>query len=112
MVRVQRVGGGETRMSSDSITKALYACVHAAEFPAQALLRLRQDLQTEPVAVLEGRAPQEFVCAMNRHALRRGAALGMTRLDAEAISGLRPLGRSVERGAAARGGVLGGNTRA
>ena len=93
-------------MNSDSIMKALYACVHAAEFPAQALLRLRPDMQGEPVAVLEGRAPQEFVCAMNRHALRRGMALGMTRLDAEAMSGLRLLARSIESEAAARAVLL------
>jgi protein ImuB len=81
---------------------ALYACVHAAEFPAQALLRLRQDLLSHPIAVLQGRAPQEFVCAMNRHALRRGVVLGMTRLDAEVMEGLRLLARSAESEAAAR----------
>ena len=85
---------------------ALYACVHAAEFPAQALLRLRQDLDGQPVVVLEGRAPKEYVCAMNRHALRKGASLGMTRLDAEAISGLRLLARSTESEAAARAVLL------
>ena len=35
----------------------------AAEFPAQALLRLRTDWQTEPVVVLDGRAPEEWVCS-------------------------------------------------
>lgn len=85
---------------------ALFACVHAAEFPAQALLRLRPELHGEPVAVLEGRAPQEFVCAMNRHALRKGAAHGMTRLDAEAVSGLRLLARSAESEVTARAVLL------
>ena len=37
------------------MTQNLYACVHAEEFPAQALLRLRSDLQSQPVAVLDGR---------------------------------------------------------
>ena len=92
-------------MSPES-ANAVYACVYAAEFPAQALLRLRPDLQSEPVAVLEGRAPQEFVCAMNRHALRKGRALGMTRLDAEGIGGLKLLARSVESEAAARAVLL------
>ena len=41
------------------MSQGLYACVHAAEFPSQALLRLRPDLQSMPVAVLEGRAPLE-----------------------------------------------------
>jgi protein ImuB len=82
--------------------KTLYACVHVCEFPAQALLRLRSDLAAEPVVVMEGTPPQEFVCAMNAHALRRGAARGMTRLDAEAIAGLKVLARSRESEAAAR----------
>ncbi len=64
----------------------LYLCVLAVEFPAQARLRLNTDLQTEAVVVMEGRAPQEWVCAMNRLAERKGAAVGMTRLEAESMS--------------------------
>ena len=85
----------------------LYACVCAAEFPAQALLRLRTELQSEPVAVLEGRAPLETVCSLNRAAHLKGAVLGMTRLEAEGIAGLRLLARSVEVEAAARSRVAG-----
>ena len=81
---------------------SLYACVYAAEFPAQALLRLRPDQQREPVAVLDGRAPQETVCALNQKARLRGAALGMTRLEAEGIAGLKLLARSCPSEAAAR----------
>src|ERR1035441_4680702 len=91
MVCKRCMGHREARMSSE-----LYACVRAAEFPAQALLRLRTDLQTEPVAVLDGPAAQETVCSLNRHAVRRGAALGMTRLEAEGFSGLQLLSRSAE----------------
>jgi protein ImuB len=85
------MGSREARMTIE-----LYACVHAAEFPAQALLRLRTDLQAQPVAVLDGPALQETVCSLNRHAVRRGAVLGMTRLDAEGIGGLQLLSRSAE----------------
>jgi protein ImuB len=84
------------------MSRELYACAHAAEFPLQALLRLRPDLQSEPMAVLEGRAPHETVCAMNRKARLRGAALGMTRMKAESIPGLRLLARSIDAEAAAR----------
>jgi protein ImuB len=88
------------------MSQQLYACVHAAEFPSQALLRLRPDLQALPVAVLEGRAPLEQVCSMNRNARQQGAATGMTRLEAEALAGqngeLRLLPRSLESEAAAR----------
>ncbi len=84
----------------------LYLCAWAAEFPAQALLRLRTDWQTEPVVVLDGRAPEEWVRSMNRLAERRGAAVGMTRLEAESMVGLRLLKRSAESEAAARAVML------
>ena len=92
------------------MSQELYACVHAAEFPSQALLRLRPDLQALPVAVLEGSAPLEQVCSMNRLARRQGAARGMTRLESEALAaqngGLRLLPRSLESEIAARTGLL------
>lgn len=84
----------------------LYACIHAAEFPAQALLRLRTDHETQPVAVLDGPVLQETVCSLNQHAVRRGAALGMTRLEAEGIGGLQLLPLSAEVEAAARAVLL------
>lgn len=84
------------------MSREFYACAHVAEFPAQALLRLRPDLQAQPVAVLEGQAPEETVCALNRKACQLGAAHGMTRLDAESIAGLKLLTRFVESQSAAR----------
>jgi protein ImuB len=100
MVGCDHLADGEARMSE------LYTCVHVAEFPAQALLRLRTDLAGEPVVVMDGAAPKEWVCAMNAHALRRGAAKGMSRLDAEGLTDLRLLVRSTESEAAARAVVL------
>jgi protein ImuB len=84
----------------------LYACVCAPEFPAQALLRLRTELQSEPVAVLEGRAPLETVCSLNRAATLKGAVLGMTRLETEGVAGLHLLTRSVDVETAARAVLL------
>ena len=84
----------------------LFVCAWAAEFPSQALLRLRTDWQTEPVVVLDGRAPEEWVCSLNRLAERKGAAVGMTRLEAESMQGLRLLKRSAENEAAARAVML------
>ncbi len=86
--------------------KALYAAIHAVEFPAQALLRLRPDLQSQPVAVLEGRAPHEAVCSMNGHARKRGVSLGLTRMDVEELNGLLALLRSEQSEAAARAVLL------
>jgi protein ImuB len=85
----------------------LYACAYAAEFPAQALLRLRPDLASQPVVVLEGQPPKETVCALNRQARLRGAAAGMTRLEIENLAtgnpgGFALLPRSVASEAAAR----------
>jgi protein ImuB len=88
------------------MTQKLFACVYVAEFPAQALLRLRPDLKQQPVVVLDGRAPEETVCSLNQQAERRGAALGMTRLDAEGLAGIHLLQRSGETEAAARGVLL------
>ena len=84
----------------------LYACVHAADFPAQALLRLRPELRSQPVAILEGRAPLEFVCSLNRHARLAGAVPRMTRVEAEHVTGLRLLPRSIETETAARAVVF------
>lgn len=84
------------------MSNGLYLCALAAEFPAQALLRLRTDWQTEAVVVMDGRAPEEWVCSLNRLAERKGAAVGMTRLEAENIAGLRLLKRSAESEATAR----------
>jgi len=84
------------------MSRGLNLCVYAAEFPAQALLRLRTDWQTEAVVVIDGRAPQEWVCALNRRAEQKGAAVGMTRLEAESVGGLRLLKRSAESEAGAR----------
>jgi len=83
-------------------SKSLFMCVYAAEFPSQGLLRLLPNLESKPVAVIDGRAPDEFVCAMNRHALHKGVAHGMMRLDVESIDGVRLLTRSRETEAAAR----------
>ncbi len=88
------------------MSTALYACVHAAEFPAQSLLRLRPDRQNEPIAVIDGRPPQESVCSMNRRALSLGVSPGMTRLDVESTPGVRLLARSLDTETAARAVLL------
>jgi len=83
-------------------SKLLYAAIHAAEFPAQSILRMRPDLQAQPIAILDGVAPQERVCSLNLHARKRGAALGMTRLEVEELGGICVFSRSVNTEIAAR----------
>ncbi|MDE3201954.1 MAG: DNA polymerase Y family protein [Acidobacteriota bacterium] len=88
------------------MSKESYACVHAAQFPAQTLVRLRNELRAQPFAVLEGHTPLETVCSINTLAHHRGAVLQMTRVEAEAIPGLRMLPRSPEGEASARAVLL------
>jgi protein ImuB len=87
-------------------SNSLYAAIHAAEFPAQAILRLRPDLQPQPVAILDGVAPQEKVCSLNLHARKLGAVIGMTRLEIEELNRICVLVRSLDMELAARSVLL------
>jgi protein ImuB len=82
-----------------------YACIDVKEFPLQALLRLRPELQSKPVAVLDGEPPFEQVCSLNAAARTLGIALGMTRLEMEMFPTALALLRSHAEEAAA-GAVL------
>jgi protein ImuB len=84
----------------------LFAAIHAAEFPAQSILRLRPDLQSHPVAILEGVAPQENVCSLNLHARKRGVVPGMTRLEVEELTGIHLPSRSLPTEQSARAVLL------
>ncbi len=83
-----------------------YACVDVKEFPLQALLRLRPELQGKPVAVLDGEPPFEQVCSLNAAARTLGIALGMTRLEMEMFPTALVLPRSRAEEAAARAALL------
>ncbi len=83
-----------------------YACVDVKEFPLQALLRLRPELQSKPVAVLDGEPPFEQVCSLNSAARTLGIALGMTRLEMEMFPTALVLPRSHAEEAAARAALL------
>ena len=84
----------------------LYAAIHTAEFPVQAILRLRPDLQSRPVVIVEGAAPRESVCSFNLHARKRGITPGMRRLEVEELGGIELLSRSLPTEQAARTVVL------
>jgi protein ImuB len=83
-----------------------YVCVEVKEFPLQALLRLRPELQGKPVAVLEGEPPQEQICSLNRQAAALGIAKGMTRLEMEMFPAALILTRSLVAEAAVRNALL------
>jgi protein ImuB len=67
---------------------SLYLCLHARDFPAQTLARLRPELRNHPVAILHGEPPLESVFALNERARSLGIATGMSRLQAESFDGV------------------------
>jgi protein ImuB len=83
-----------------------YVCLEIKEFPLQALLRLRPELQGKPVAVLEGEPPQEQICSLNRQGAALGIAKGMTPVEMEMFPTALVLTRSLAAEAAARNALL------
>lgn len=76
--------------------RELYACLYAKEFPAQALLRLRPKLHSQPCVVLEGEAPLQQVCSVNTKARSLGMAHGMTAVEVETFPASVALARSLK----------------
>jgi protein ImuB len=84
----------------------LYACLHAKEFPAQALLRLRPELHDKPCVVMEGDPPLQQVCALNAKARALGVVSGMTKVEVDTFSAITTLPRSHKEEAAAKAVLL------
>lgn len=84
----------------------MYACLYARDFSAQALLRLRPELQRKPVAVMEGEPPREFVCSANTSGYALGVQRGITRPQMELLEGLEILRRSLSEEQSARDALL------
>jgi protein ImuB len=72
----------------------MYACLYLREFPAQALLRLRPELQGRPVVVMEGQPPLQKVCSLNAKARELGIVHGMTPVEVDTFSAVTVLPRS------------------
>jgi protein ImuB len=83
-----------------------YLCLHAAAFPAQALLFLRPEKKDLPMVVMENEAPFERVCSMNPGARALGAAHGMTRAEVEDLSGVLLWKRSLKEESSVRSTLL------
>ncbi|AFL87985.1 nucleotidyltransferase/DNA polymerase involved in DNA repair [Terriglobus roseus DSM 18391] len=84
----------------------VYLAVHVPEFAAQALLRMRPDLQCKPVAVVKGIAPLQEVCSANTAARAMGVENGITRAQLDAFDGLTILPVSAGEEACARTALL------
>jgi protein ImuB len=72
----------------------LYACVHAREFPAQALLRLRPELHDKPCVVMAGKPPLRQVSSLNRKARALGIVHDMTQVEVDTFPSAIVLPRS------------------
>ena len=84
----------------------VYACIHAAEFPAQALLRLRPELRERACVVMEGELPLQQVCTLNRRARSLGLVRGMTKVEVDTFSDVIVLRRSRGEEAATKAVLL------
>ena len=73
----------------------LYACIYIREFPAQAILRLRQELRDQPCVVMQGEPPFEEVCSLNTKARLLGIHHGMRRTDVDGFPKAKILIRSL-----------------
>jgi protein ImuB len=85
---------------------APFACIFVPDFPVEAVLRAEPELRSQPVAVLEGKAPLQKVFAGNDAARRAGIEAGMTKIQAEACPGLVLRARSAAQEASAHAALL------
>jgi nucleotidyltransferase/DNA polymerase involved in DNA repair len=84
----------------------LFACIYVPEFALEAALRAEPDLRVCAVALLEGTPPLLTVQAVNAAAREMGLETGMSRMHAEAASGVVLRRRSAEKEAAAHAALL------
>ncbi len=83
-----------------------FACIFVPDFPVEALLRAEPELRSQPLAVLEGKAPLQTVFAVNENARRAGVDPGMSKLQIEPCAGMVLRARSLPQEAAAHAALL------
>jgi protein ImuB len=89
----------------------LFACVYVPNFLAQAALRHDRNSRDKPFAIVAGTPPQIHVIACNAKAKKAGLWIGMTRSDAEAVTGIQIRERSTGLEVAAHAALLDCTTR-
>ncbi len=75
----------------------VYLCLHARDFAAQSLARLRPEVGKRAVAILTGNSPLETVFGINKQAQSLGLELGMGRLQAESFGNVSVFSRVREQ---------------
>jgi protein ImuB len=83
-----------------------FACVFVSGFPVQAVVRLEPELLGKPVAVFAGTPPLTKVYAANREARQLGVEAGMTKIQAEAFTGITWRWRSLSQEESAHAALL------
>lgn len=83
-----------------------FAAIFVPDFSVEAVLRVEPDLRCQAVAILEGRPPQQRICALNEKARLVGIQTGVTKLQAEACPELVLRNRSALEEAAAHAALL------
>jgi protein ImuB len=84
----------------------LYAALLAREFPAQALLRLRTELHSQPCVVMQGEPPLEQVVSLNVKARMLGVVPAMTKVEVDTFPQVTMLRRSAKEEAATKAILL------
>jgi protein ImuB len=93
-------------MDQSLTNAALYACLYAQDFCAQALLRLRPELRSRACAVMDGEPPLRQVCSLNLQARSLGVVPGITQTELETFSGVTVLRRAKAEEEATRSALL------
>jgi protein ImuB len=83
-----------------------FACIFVPDFAVEAWLRTEPALRSQPLVVLEGKAPLQKVFAVNELARRTGINPGMTKMQVEACAGLMLRTRSLLQESAAHAALL------
>jgi Nucleotidyltransferase/DNA polymerase involved in DNA repair len=89
-----------------SISSDLFAALLVREFPAQALLRLRNELRSQPCVVMEGEPPLQQVVSLNIRANSLGIAHGMTKVEVDTFPEIVELRRSLDEENSTRKALL------
>jgi protein ImuB len=83
-----------------------FACIFVPDFPVQAVVRVEPELLGKPVAVFSGAPPLTRIHAANRDARRLGVENGMTKIQADALTGITWRWRSPSQEQTARAALL------
>ncbi len=83
-----------------------FACIHVSDFILQAALRVEPGLREQAAGILDGAPPLVTVIAKNKKAGSLGLYVGMTKSQAEQISGLQLRRRSIEQETAAHAAMV------